>query len=387
MSKPMRPARSPRPTRFEVRATEAQIEDLHRRLDATIWPEPSESDWSRGTDAVWLRELVDAWRFEFDWNQQQDWLNNRLPSYRVRLRGIDLHYARVPGKGSNARPLLLLHGWPSSYVEMHRIVGPLSDPTASGGSPEDAFDVVVGSLPGHGFSGAPADPSFGADEAADCFRDLMVDVLGFERFFVHGGDRGAFVATGLAHRHPDVTTAIHQSLPMGIPASPPSVEESAWLESMARWNTEEGGYSAIQSTRPLSLAYGLTDSPVGLAGWISEKFRAWSDCDGDPLNVFTREELLTNIMIYWLSRSIYPSMRFYWAHRRSPPAAVRPDRIEVPTGFSLFPKEVIRPPRSAVERKYAIHYWNELDRGGHFPALERPEALVDELRTFFRMFR
>lgn len=381
------PTGAARPAPFEIRASEAQLEDLRRRLDATIWPEPVERGWAMGTDHAWLRDLVHYWRHEFDWRRQEEWLRERLPSQRVRVRGVDLHFCRIPGRGPDPRPLLLLHGWPSSFVEMHKIAGPLADPAAHGGAPEDAFDVVIGSVPGHGFSSVPADPRFGADEAADCFRDLMVDVLGYPEFFVHGGDRGAFVATGLGHRHPSHITAIHQNLPMGIPSDPPSADEAAWLETTARWTAEEAGYSAIQGTRPVSLAYGLSDSPVGLAAWICEKFRAWSDCDGDPLNVYSREELLTNIMIYWLSGSIYPSMRFYWAHRQSPPAAVRPVRIEVPTGISLFPKEVMRPPRSAVERKYALRDWHEADRGGHFPALEQPEILIDALRRFLRPFR
>jgi len=375
------------PIPFEVRATNAQLQDLYRRLDATIWPDPPEQGWSMGTNSAWLQELVKYWRHDFDWRSQEEWLNERLPSHMAQVRGLDIHYSLIKGKGPSPDPLLLLHGWPSSYVEMHRIVGPLSDPAAYGGNSEDAFDVIVGSLPGHGFSSAPAEPAFGADEAANCFRDLMVEVLGYERFFVHGGDRGAFVATSLANQFPHHTAAIHQSLPMGIPADPPTPEDLAWLEGMGRWSAEEGGYSSIQSTRPVSLAYGLADSPVGLAAWISEKMCAWSDCDGDPLNVFTRDEILTNIMIYWLSESIYPSMRFYWAHRQSPPAAVRPDRIDVPTGITLFPKEVMRPPRAAVDRKYDLRFWNEPERGGHFPALEQPEVLVEDLRDFIRPLR
>jgi pimeloyl-ACP methyl ester carboxylesterase len=272
---------------------------------------------------------------------------------------------------------------------MHRLVGPLSDPLAHGGSPEDAFDVVVASIPGHGFSSAASDPRFGADDAADLFRPLMVEVLGHDRFGVHGGDRGAFVATGLAHRHAEHVAGIHLSLPMGIaaPIEERSAEETAWLEDVARWQTQEAGYSAIQSTKPLSLAYGLTDSPVGLAAWILEKWFAWSDCDGDPLNCFTRDELLTNVMIYWLSGSIGSSMQYYWAHRNAPPAVVRPERIEVPTGIALFPKEVMRPPRSAVERKYRLTRWTEMSRGGHFPALEAPEVLTRDIRAFFRSLR
>jgi pimeloyl-ACP methyl ester carboxylesterase len=217
----------------------------------------------------------------------------------------------------------------------------------------------------------------------------MVDVLGHRRFGVHGGDRGAFVATGLGHRHPAHVAGIHLSLPMGIPAPPAerSAEEQAWLDDTARWHATEGGYAAVQSTRPLSLAYGLTDSPAGLAAWIVEKWRAWSDCGGDVERCFTRDELLTNVMIYWLTGSMGSSMQYYWAHRQAPPVALRPERIEVPTGVALFPKEVTRPPRSAVERKYALARWTEMPRGGHFPALEAPDDLARELRAFFRALR
>ena len=215
----------------------------------------------------------------------------------------------------------------------------------------------------------------------------MVDGLGHARFGVHGGDRGAFVATSLAHRHPEHVIGIHQTLATGLPGDPPSDAERAWLADTAAWTAEEGGYSAIQGTRPLSLAYGLGDSPVGLAAWICEKFRAWSDCDGDPLSVFTREELLTNVMLYWLSGSFYASARFYWAHRHAPPAATRPVRIDVPTGVCLFPKEVMRPPRSAVVRKFDLVHRSEPARGGHFPALEAPEVLASDIRDFFGALR
>jgi len=378
-----------RPIPFEYRAEEAVLEDLARRLATTRWPEPQGGGWGFGTDAAWLREIVDYWRDGFDWRRREAWLQAVLPGERVRIRGLDLHFSRIGGRGEKRLPLLLLHGWPSSFVEMHRLVGPLTDPVSHGGSPEDAFDLVVASLPGHGFSSAPSDPRFGADDAADLFRDLMVDVLGHERFGVHGGDRGAFVATGLGHRHPEHVAGIHLSLPLGIPApiEERSAEESAWLEEMARWQAEEGGYSAVQSTRPASLAFGLTDSPVGLAGWILEKWFAWSDCAGDPLRCFTREELLTNVMIYWLSGTIGSSMQCYWAHRHAPPAAVRPERIEVPTGIALFPKEVTRPPRSAVARKYRLTRWTEMSRGGHFPALEAPAELTAEIRAFFGSLR
>jgi microsomal epoxide hydrolase len=371
---------APRP--FAYRATDAALDDLRRRLASTRWPAPSGAAWELGTDVAYLRDLVAYWRDAFDWRAREAWLDAVLPGERVRIRGIDLYFSRIAGRGPRPFPLLLLHGWPSSFVEMHRLAASLA-------SVDDAFDVVVASLPGHGFSSAPVDPRFGADDAADVLRDLMVDVLGHRRFGVHGGDRGAFVATGLGHRHPAHVVAIHLTLALGIPAPAAvrSAEEQQWLDETARWQASEGGYAAIQSTRPLSLAYALTDSPVGLAAWIVEKWRAWSDCGGDVERAFTREELLTNVMIYWLTGSIGPSMQYYWAHRHAPPVALRPERIEVPTGIALFPKEVTRPPRSAVARKYALARWTDMPRGGHFPALEAPDDLAAELRAFFRDVR
>jgi len=375
----------PDPQPFAYRASDAALDDLRRRLAETRWPSPPGMGWEFGTETRYLRDLAMYWRDGFDWRKQEAWLETMMPGRRVRIGALDVHFSQVPGRGPRPFPLLLLHGWPSSFVEMHRVIAPLTTPDNA----DDAFDVVVASLPGHGFSSAPHDPHFGADDAADVFRELMVDVLGYERFGVHGGDRGAFVATGLGHRHPAHVAGIHLSLPTGIPApaAERSAEEQAWLEASARWQANEGGYSAVQSTRPLSLAYGLTDSPVGLAGWIVEKWRAWSDCGGDVERSFTRDELLTNVMIYWLTGSIGSSMQYYWAHRHAPPVALRPERIEVPTGIALFPKEVTRPPRSAVERKYAVTRWTEMSRGGHFPALEAPEELVFELRAFFRGLR
>jgi len=374
---------APRP--FTYRASDAALDGLRRRLAATRWPDQVGAAWELGTDATYLRDLVAYWLDGFDWRRQEAWLDAVLPGQRVRIGDLDVHFAVCPGRGPSPFPLLLLHGWPSSFVEMHRLLAPLTDPPDAA----DAFDVVVASLPGHGFSSAPGDPGFGADDAADVLRTLMVDVLGHRRFGVHGGDRGAFVATGLAHRHPAHVAGIHLTLPMGIPAPPAerSAEELTWLDETARWHAREGGYAAIQSTRPLSLAYGLTDSPVGLVAWIVEKWRAWSDCGGDVERCFTRDELLTNVMIYWLTGTIGSSMQYYWAHRHAPPVALRPDRIDVPTGVALFQKDVMRPPRSAVERKYAVTRWTDMPHGGHFPALETPDDLAHELRAFFRGVR
>lgn len=385
---------SERSREFEIRAPEARLEDLARRLACVRWPEmpgdPAQG-WGLGTNRDWLEALVAWWRDGFDWRAREAWLARRLPSRIARVRGLDVHFsARTAHAGaSGAMPLLLLHGWPSSFVEMHRVVEPLARPEAHGADSTDAFDVVVASIPGHGFSSASRDPRFGADEAADVLRDLMVEVLGYERFGVHGGDRGAFVAAGLGHRHAEHVDGIHLSLPLAIAAPPEErpAEEQAWLDAVVRWQAEEGGYSAIQSTRPRTLAYALNDSPVGLAAWIGEKFHAWGDCESDPFETFDRDDLLTNVMIYWLSGSIGTSMQYYWAHRVAPPAAMRPVRIEVPTGVFLCPKETWRPPRSAVERKFPVTRWTEPTRGGHFPALEVPDELVADLRAFFRPLR
>lgn len=376
---------------FEIRATDAQLDDLRRRLAAARWPilGDTRGDWTRGTNRDWLESILAYWRDGFDWRAREAWFVDRLPSRIARVRrGVDLHFSAIPARAGATKsplPLLLLHGWPSSFIEMHALVGPLTDPAAHGAPDAPAFDVVVATIPGHGFSTTPPDdPRFGADEAADCMRDLMVDVLGIPRFVAHGGDRGAFVAAGLAHRFPEHVAGLHLTLPLGIAAPPESrpPEEQAWLDASARWQTEEGGYSAIQSTRPRTLAYALSDSPLGLAAWILEKFHAWSDCDGNPLNVFDRDDLLTNVMIYWLSGSIGASMQYYWAHRLAPPAAMRPVRIEVPTGVFLCPKETWRPPRSAVERKFPVVSWTEPERGGHFAALEVAGEVVADLRRF-----
>ena len=377
------------PAPFPIRVPDDVISDLHARLDRVRWPASPTPGWEHGADLATLRELVRFWRDDFDWRRQERLLEEQLPGQRARVRDLELHFALRRGRGPRPFPLLLLHGWPGSHFEMIKVAGPLADPGAHGGDPADAFDLVIPSLPGHGFSQAPSDPLFGADDAADLLRDLMVEALGYLRFGAQGGDRGAFVATSLAHRHPGQVAAIHLNLATGIPAPPGerSDEEERWLAAQARWLAEEGGYSSLQSTRPQTLAFALADSPTGLAAWIVEKWRAWSDCGGDVLGRFTADELLTNTMLYWASGCIGSSMQYYRAHRLRPPAALRPVRIEVPTGIADFPKEVVRPPRSAVERKYAVVHWSGMPRGGHFAAMEEPDALVRDVRRFFRPFR
>ena len=375
---------------FSYRFDDAAISDLRARIAATRWPDQlAQTSAYLGADLAVVRSLADHWRSAFDWPAQQHYLERVLPGRRVQIGDHRLHYAQVMGCGPRPFPLLLLHGWPSTFAEMHRVVGPLSDPGAYGGDPADAFDVIVPSLPGHGFSSTPQAEGFGADECADVMRSLMVDVLGYQRFAAHGGDRGAFVATGLGHRHADVTAAIHLTLAAGIvgEGADRTSEEDQWLADQSAFFVAEGGYSAIQSTRPQTLAYALHDSPVGLLAWLVEKFTVWSDCGGNVESRFTRDELLTAATIYWMTATLRSSAHWYYEHRVRPPAAVRPVRIDVPTAVAAFPKEVMRTPRSAVARKYDLRRFTQMASGGHFAALEEPDALVADIREALRPWR
>ena len=367
-----------------------ELEDLYDRVRRTRWPDSVRgSGWSHGTDIAYLRELAEYWSTDFDWRVQERLLNERLPSWTTEIEGRRFHYSRCEGRGPAPVPLLLLHGWPGSFAEMYKVAPALADPGAHGGDPADAFDVIVPSLPGHGFSDAVLDRPFGADECADLLASFVREQLGLDRIGVQGGDRGAFVAASLGACHPGLTIGIHLNLATGVPGigDDQTDEERAWLAGQAGWMGEEGGYIGIQGTRPQTLGFGLNDSPVGLLAWIVEKWRAWSDCDGDIESCFTKDELLTNTTIYWLTGTIRSSMHWYLEHRQRPPVAVRSDRVDVPTGVAMFPKEVMRVPRSAVERKYDVQRWTDMPRGGHFAAMEQPDALVDEVRAFFRPLR
>jgi microsomal epoxide hydrolase len=265
----------------------------------------------------------------------------------------------------------------------------LADPGAYGGDARDAFDVVVPSLPGHGFSDAPLAVGFGADQCADVVHTLMTDVLGFDRFVTQGGDRGAFVSAGLGHRHRPSITGVHLNMATGIVGAGDEISEDElrFQRDQMSFLAREGGYIAIQGTRPQTLGVGLNDSPVGLLAWIVEKWYAWSDCNGDIESCFTKDELLTNVMLYWITQTIRPSMHYYYEHRATPPVAMRPERIDVPTAVAMFPREVMQVPRSAVERKYDLRRWTTMAHGGHFAAMEQPDALVADIRAFCREFR
>lgn len=377
----------PRP--FAVAVPDEVLDDLAVRLDRVRWPdEIPGSGWTYGTDLAYLQELVAYWREGYDWRAAERLLNG-FPQFKVEIDGIDLHYLHVPGQGPAPLPLVLAHGWPGSVFEFTKIIPRLTDPARYAGDPADAFSVVAPSLPGYGFSFRPGQRRVDLAEMASIFAALMTDVLGFERYGAQGGDWGSAVVTSLGLQDPKHLAGIHLNLLFARP----STEERAAPEAAGyrartdHWTTEESGYQWIQGTKPQTLAYALTDSPVGLAGWIVEKFRTWSDCDGDVERRFSKDDLLTNVMIYWVTGAIGSSFWPYYATRHGSPVLKPGDRVEVPTGFTAFPQEIVTPLRAWGERLFNITRWTEMPAGGHFATLEEPEALATEVQAFFRDLR
>jgi pimeloyl-ACP methyl ester carboxylesterase len=374
-------------TPFLVDVPEAALADLRERLRRARWPEPETvTDWSQGTPLGYVRELCQYWLMEYDWAAAQARLN-RFPQFLTRIDGLDIHFVHVRSPHADATPLVMTHGWPGSVVEFRKVIEPLTDPVAFGGSAADAFHLVCPTLPGYGFSGKPAQPGWGVERIADAWDQLM-GRLGYPRYGAQGGDWGSLVTAALGRRHPGRVLGAHLNFVVAFPdpgtISDLTEREQAALAAGGRHRAQGAGYAAIQSTRPQSVGYGLVDSPAALCAWIVEKFQAWSDCDGDPGTVFTREELLDNIMLYWLTGSGASAARLYWesyARRGSAP-------VPVPAGVSIFPKEIYFPSRRWAEPLFTdLRYWNELDKGGHFAALEQPAVFVDEVRAAFRSFR
>jgi pimeloyl-ACP methyl ester carboxylesterase len=381
--------RQPEP--FTLHVADAAIADLRERLARTRFPDQAPgAPWAYGSDVAYLQELVDYWQGDFDWRAEEARLN-AFPQYKAPLHGIDVHFLHVPGKGPDPMPLMLAHGWPGSVFEFLELIPRLTDPARFGGEPADAFTVVAPSLPGYGLSFAPGQPRFGVEAIADCLAELMT-ILGYERFAAQGGDWGAFVASRLGCAHAERLIGIHINL-LPIRRDPnmvadPTPEERRYLGELAAWLKEETGYQWIQGTRPQTLAFGLTDSPAGLAAWIVEKFRAWSDCGGDVESVFTKDQLLANISLYWFTGAIGASFWPYYARLHGPWPIPEGTTVDVPTGYCEFAREILRPPRSLAERTYTdLRRWSVMPRGGHFAALEQPDALADEVRAFFRPLR
>jgi len=377
---------------FTLNVPESVLQDLKERLARTRFPnELNDADWSYGTDLGYLKEIVDYWRTKYDWRAAEARLN-AFHHLRTDVDGLKLHFIHERGKGPKPLPLLISHGWPGSVVEFLKVIGPLTDPAAHGGDPADAFDVVAPSLPGYGFSAHAQTPGMHPGKIADVFAALMQQV-GYRRFGAQGGDWGAIITTCLGNQHPSQLVGIHLNMVVAFPpdesnpAAGLSEAEMVSLMEMQRFLNEETGYQRIQGTKPQTLGYALNDSPAGLAAWIIEKFRTWSDCGGQIERRFTKDELLTNIMVYWVTESITSSVRLYCEAQRSGMFPPRGLRVDVPTGCAIFPREMFRPPRAWAEKVYNVQRWTELPAGGHFAAMEEPQRFVDDVRAFFRPLR
>lgn len=380
---------------FKIRVPDETLRDLRERLARTRFPDAIEgSGWSYGADLGYVKELVSYWRDRFDWRAQERRLN-QFDQFKTNIDGLHIHFVHQRSALSNAMPLVLLHGWPGSFVEFTKIIGPLTDPAAHGARQDEAFHVVAVSLPGFGFSDKPRERGFDPRKMAATVSKLMVR-LGYTRYGVQGGDWGAILGRFIALDAASHVAGLH--LNFCIPGGPPPgvsdpnagvpTAELDRMQARDAYMANERGYSQIQSTKPQTLGYALNDSPAGLAAWIVEKFLAWCDCDGDIEKKFTKDELLTNVMIYWATATATSSARIYYESRVAGGlAGSNPARVQVPTACALFPKEISVPPRRWVEARYNLTRWTEMPRGGHFAALEEPHLLVEDIRAFFRDLR
>jgi pimeloyl-ACP methyl ester carboxylesterase len=378
---------------FNIEIPDESLKDLRRRLRATRWPSSLDSNgWDDGASLTFVRRLADYWLHEFDWRAQEARLN-RLPQFAARIDELDIHFIHQPGKGPHPLPLILTHGWPGSFTEMERIIPLLTDPASHGGDEADAFHVVVPSLPGYGFSQAPTRPGLSSRGIAELWHGLMAEI-GYHRFAAQGGDIGAGVSIWLARLFPDSVRGIHLNYIPGsfrpplTPDLPPiAPEEQEFLDRASSWAASEGAYAALQGTKPQTLAYSLTDSPIGLAAWITEKFRTWSDCGGDLERLIPMDTLLTDISLYWFGRTLDASLRLYKENRLRPLRFEPGERVTPPAGVALFPRELPLPPRRWVERVLNVQRWTPMPSGGHFAALEQPDLLAEDIRKFFRPLR
>lgn len=369
---------------FRIDIPDDVLTDLRTRLAATRWPEAEcVDDWSQGIPLSYTRELADYWATGYDWRSREEALN-RFDQFVTEIDGLPIHFVHQRSPHPDAFPLIITHGWPGSIVEFSKIIGPLTDPTAHGGRAEDAFHVVCPSLPGYGFSAKPNTSGWGVGRIAAVWDTLMTR-LGYERYGAQGGDWGAAVTTEIG-RNVGHCVGIHTNMPIAAPTkealNDTTEADRAALDAMKYYQRWESGYFKQQSTRPQTLGYGLVDSPVAQLAWIVEKFWSWTDCDGHPENALTRDEMLDNVMLYWLTASGASSARLYWESFPAPGG-----RVELPTGVASFPKEISCPPRSWCEASYHITHWTAMPRGGHFAAFEQPDLLVDDLRTFFATVR
>jgi pimeloyl-ACP methyl ester carboxylesterase len=382
---------------FNIEVPEAAIIDLRERLNRTRFaPEFANDAWLYGTNGAYLAELIAYWADGYDWRAHEARIN-KFANFKTTIDDIPIHFIYEKGKGPNPTPLILSHGWPWTFWDWHKVIGPLTDPVAYGGNAEDSFDVVVPSLPGYGFSNPLTTPGINFWRTADLWVSLMRDVLGYDKFAAGGGDWGAILTAQLGHKYAQhmIGVYMHLMIPLDV-FNGPLPDKSAYApneqknyERNEHFFSEESGYSALQSTKPQTIAFALNDSPAGLCSWIVEKRRTWSDCHGNVERRFTKDDLLTTMSIYWFTQCYGTSARYYYecVHNPWQPAHDRSPVVEAPTGIGVFQKEVVLMPRSWAEKYYNLKHWTEMESGGHFAPMEEPGALVEDIRKFYRGLR
>jgi pimeloyl-ACP methyl ester carboxylesterase len=377
--------------KFQIQIADKKLEELSSRLSKTRWPNQlKDSDWERGMKKDYLQYLVDYWQNGYDWRSQEKELNC-YSQFKSKIDGIDIHFIWEKGKGKNPTPIILTHGWPDSFLRYKKIINKLTDPARFGGDPNDSFDVIIPSLPGFGFSDKPEYNGNNNAHVAELWIKLMTEKLGYTKFAAAGGDIGSGVTRYMALNHPNLLIGIHltdvgiiRDLLMAPDESKLSTAEITYKKTAQQWMAQEAGYISIQSTKPQTLSYGLSDSPVGTAAWILEKFRSWSDCNGQLENSYSKDELLTNVMIYWLTNTLSSSVNMYYENTHSLPAM---GKIEVPTGIALFAQDILLPPKEWTIKNLNIVQWTEMPRGGHFTAMEEPDLFVEDICKFYRQLK
>ena len=375
---------------YMIQISNDDLEDLKRRLLSTRWPEKETvEDWSQGIPLSYIKEISDYWLNEYDWRSREEYYNS-FPQFITNIEGLDIHFIHIKSPHEEAKPLIISHGWPGSIVEFHKVIKPLIDPVSFGGKAEDAFHLVCPTLPGYGFSGKPSKTGTGVERIAELW-DILMNKIGYNKYFAQGGDWGSAITIAIGKQNKGSCQGIHVNMPFAPPTKEalenPSKRDKIAFEGLSYYQEWGSGYSKQQSTRPQTLGYGLVDSPIGQASWIIEKFYEWTDCNGHPENILNKEELIDNVMFYWLTKSAISSARLYWESFGS--FGGNPEeKLELPIGCSIFPKEISRTPRSWAEQIYSnIVYWNELKKGGHFAAFEQPEIFVNEIRNCFKEMR
>jgi pimeloyl-ACP methyl ester carboxylesterase len=387
---------------FRIHVPEEAIADLRRRLAATRWPaRETVSDQSQGVQLAQIQPLVSYWQKGYDWRKVEKRLN-AIPQFITKIDGLDIQFAHIRSRHPDALPLVITHGWPGSIMELLKVIGPLTDPTAYGGRAEDAFHLVLPSMPGYGFSGKPQGTGWGPERIGQAW-DVLMKRLGYKRYVSQGGDWGSVVADAMARQAPDGLLGIHVNMPATVPADVAkalkngepapaglSASEKAAFDSLNTLYTKGGGYAALMVTRPQTLGYALEDSPVGLAAFFLDKFNAWTYSGGDARKAFTQDEMLDDISLYWFTKTATSSAQLYWENNNNNFNAVEQKTadIAIPVAITVFPGEIYRAPRSWAERSYRkLIYWNEVDKGGHFAAWEQPELFSVEMRAAFRSLR